>query len=205
VLCFGFMRRSTTLAGPSELGETRRLWSHDDFGARLQEECARSLRSGASFALVHVHGGATLVSDALDGALRAADVVGHDAPGELHVLLVDVSARDVGLVLERITTHLRERSVRATLGVACYPLDGRDPASLIAHATRHVRGERAPALSSKTMRIELDDLEKQRILDALERCAGNQTRAAQLVGISRRTLLKRLDDYGIVRPRKAKR
>ena len=46
------------------------------------------------------------------------------------------------------------------------------------------------------------DPERRRILDALEQCAGNQTRAAKLLGISRNTLLARLDQYGIARPRK---
>ncbi|HET6585199.1 MAG TPA: sigma 54-interacting transcriptional regulator [Nannocystaceae bacterium] len=46
------------------------------------------------------------------------------------------------------------------------------------------------------------DPERQRILDALDKCAGNQTRAARLLGISRNTLLARLDAYGINRPRK---
>jgi len=41
-----------------------------------------------------------------------------------------------------------------------------------------------------------------RIVDALERSAWNQTRAARLLGISRGTLIARLDELGIPRPRK---
>jgi transcriptional regulator with PAS, ATPase and Fis domain len=46
------------------------------------------------------------------------------------------------------------------------------------------------------------DDERQRITDALERCAGNQTHAAELLGVSRRTFISRLEMYGISRPRK---
>jgi len=49
-------------------------------------------------------------------------------------------------------------------------------------------------------RVEND--ERQRILEALQKCAGNQTRAAQLLGISRRTLVSRLADFDLPRPRK---
>lgn len=44
--------------------------------------------------------------------------------------------------------------------------------------------------------------ERERILEALERCGGNQTRAARLLGVSRRTLINRLEEYDLPRPRK---
>jgi len=44
--------------------------------------------------------------------------------------------------------------------------------------------------------------ERGAILDALEQCAGNQTRAAGLLGMSRRTLVSRLNEFDIPRPRK---
>jgi DNA-binding NtrC family response regulator len=49
---------------------------------------------------------------------------------------------------------------------------------------------------------EVEALERQRILDALAKCGGNQTQAAEMLGISRRTLLRRLDEYAVPRPRK---
>jgi DNA-binding NtrC family response regulator len=49
---------------------------------------------------------------------------------------------------------------------------------------------------------DVERVERQRVVDALERCAGNQTRAATLLGISRPTLLSRMDAYGLPRPRK---
>jgi len=46
--------------------------------------------------------------------------------------------------------------------------------------------------------------EQQKILDALNACGGNQTRAAQNLGISRRTLINRLDEFQVPRPRKGR-
>jgi DNA-binding NtrC family response regulator len=44
--------------------------------------------------------------------------------------------------------------------------------------------------------------EREHLLAVLERCGGNQSRAARELGIPRRTLLRRLDEYGVPRPRK---
>jgi len=42
---------------------------------------------------------------------------------------------------------------------------------------------------------DLDQLEKQIVFDTLERCGGNQGKAADALGISRRTLLRKLKSY----------
>jgi DNA-binding NtrC family response regulator len=44
--------------------------------------------------------------------------------------------------------------------------------------------------------------ERGRIVEALERAGGNQTEAARLLGISRRTLINRVIHFNIPRPRK---
>jgi transcriptional regulator with GAF, ATPase, and Fis domain len=48
-------------------------------------------------------------------------------------------------------------------------------------------------------------LERRRIAEAMDRCGGNQTRAAQLLRVSRRTLVARLTEYGFARPLKDRR
>jgi DNA-binding NtrC family response regulator len=61
----------------------------------------------------------------------------------------------------------------------------------------------APARTSMDrLQSEMNDLERKRIVNALEECGGNQTKAAEVLGISRRTLVSRLDAYGLPRPRK---
>lgn len=54
----------------------------------------------------------------------------------------------------------------------------------------------------RNLRQELGSLERQRMIDALEKCAGNQTAAAAMLGIPRRTFVAKLAAYNIPRPRK---
>jgi DNA-binding NtrC family response regulator len=53
------------------------------------------------------------------------------------------------------------------------------------------------------LKAELARAERDRIIDALEQ-AGTQAAAAEMLGISRRALLYKLDSLGIPRPRKGK-
>jgi len=66
------------------------------------------------------------------------------------------------------------------------------------HATsaRVLEISRAVSLAPKT------DDDRQRMLAALASCGGNQTRAAKLLGFSRRTLVNRLRQYALPRPKK---
>jgi DNA-binding NtrC family response regulator len=59
-----------------------------------------------------------------------------------------------------------------------------------------------PLSEEDELRSRLVAAGRERILDALERCAGNQTKAARVLGISRNTLMKKMDACGIPRPRK---
>jgi hypothetical protein len=52
------------------------------------------------------------------------------------------------------------------------------------------------------LRREMEDYERQRIVEALKRFDGNQTHTAQALGISRRTLVARLTAWGMTKPRR---
>ena len=70
---------------------------------------------------------------------------------------------------------------------------------------------RAPSLTAAApapngdgdLRESLDAEEKRRILEALASCDGNQTKAAEQLGMPRRTFVARLQQYGLTKPRKA--
>jgi len=63
-----------------------------------------------------------------------------------------------------------------------------------------------PTFESRPTLTDNDEFvaEQQRIVEALNACGGNQTRAAQSLGISRRTLINRLDEFQVPRPRKGR-
>jgi two-component system, NtrC family, response regulator AtoC len=64
-------------------------------------------------------------------------------------------------------------------------------------------GTEPPTRSSETsLANEVAELERKRILETLERFAGNQTQAARALGVSRGTLIARMELYSIPRPRK---
>jgi two-component system, NtrC family, response regulator AtoC len=82
-------------------------------------------------------------------------------------------------------------------------LPSRPDAELESRPTLPPRSGPRHAVPNPTeLRAELAELEQGRIVEAMTRAGGNQTKAAKLLGISRRALLHRLDVYGLPRPRK---
>ncbi len=75
------------------------------------------------------------------------------------------------------------------------------PIAWTAEPSREVVPPPAAAGTGRLMRLDAET-ERALIQDALKRASGNQSRAAALLGISRRTLINRLDEYAIARPRK---
>jgi two-component system, NtrC family, response regulator AtoC len=124
----------------------------------------------------------------LSSAALAA-LVGYDWPGNV---------RELATVIERSLLFagdvLDEPHVRGALGDGARTPRERAPESV---------GEPSDEPShDRSLADDRRELEKRRIVAALEQCSGNQSKAAQLLGIARGTLISRMDEFGLPRPRK---
>jgi two-component system response regulator AtoC len=131
----------------SSLARPRRLWGHDAFEARVEDECARAEQGGPGFALLRVGCAEAKVAAAqqhLALRLRAIDVVGIYAPGELEALLTQTSPEAAEALAGELRGALAELGVPAHVEVACWPRDGRSPDALFAAVSRR-QGAVAPA------------------------------------------------------------
>jgi len=122
----------------------------------------------------------------LSAAARAL-LLRHDWPGNI---------RELRNVIERALLTCEGSRIEPE-HLLVRPLDERVP------GRAHKPSTSDPELDARARLMnELSEMEKQRIVDALARCAGNQTLAAELLGISRRTLVTRLHAYDLPRPRR---
>ncbi len=124
---------------------SRHLWPHGYFEILVAQECARGAATRRPFAVLRIQSnelaGAELVVDAIARGLRDVDVLGSYGPDDHEVLLVEVEPAQARELADRVAESLRARGAAAHIGLACFPVDGTDPASLIACASAALRGD----------------------------------------------------------------
>jgi DNA-binding NtrC family response regulator len=134
-------------------------------------------------------------------AQQAAEAIGYAAPPAFseHVLAVlrdyhwPGNIRELKNIIERAALLCEG----GTITVDHLPLD---------RMTKPL-APAAPLVPEHATRLEprvgkRDENERAKIMAALKQCGGNQTEAAKILGVSRRTLVSRLGEYGIPRPRR---
>ena len=73
--------------------------------------------------------------------------------------------------------------------------------SRIPHALQQAATPRPAVRSAPSDTIlSLDELESRACAEALDRCAGNVTRAAQALGVAKNTLYAKMRKYGLIAP-----
>lgn len=110
----------------------RRLWSHGYFESRLEEECERG---PDAFAVLRLQVGAPAqarAAEVLSRELRAGDCLAAYAPDELEALLLGAGAAEAQRTVQAVAAALGGEPVRA--GIACFPVDGKDPELLLQKA-----------------------------------------------------------------------
>ncbi|HET6980959.1 MAG TPA: sigma 54-interacting transcriptional regulator, partial [Myxococcaceae bacterium] len=124
-----------------------RLHAHDDFVARVEEECGRAVRAGSHFSVVRLgaRGPAAATADEkLASAIQPGDVLGEYGPGEYEVLLVDCSDAVAEARARRLAASISSGKKLPELGMASFPADGRTSAILLEKANAALRGTAPP-------------------------------------------------------------
>ena len=170
------------------------LTAHDLFAATAAGELDRALfdvLAGVSIVVPPLRarvGDLAVIADALLTELTAE----HGRP---RMLL----STDALSALARHTWPGNLRELKNVLTTALLVGKGR----ILTAAHLDVGGSwHAAGVSGGSLSAVVDEAEHRRILEALRSCNGNQTRAAKALGISRGTLITRLNRFGVPRPRK---
>jgi two-component system, NtrC family, response regulator AtoC len=141
------------------------------------------------------------VKDACEKSQRSIATIGPEAMQALRAHDWPGNVRELKKVIERALVLTGGADVIDANHIV---LRSAGPAAAAATAAKHPSATTPVARESggELLRDERERAEIEAIQDALAACNGNQTRAAAQLGISRRTLIERLDRYGMPRPRK---
>ncbi len=128
------------------------------------------------------------LADAATREKRPAPEFSRDALDSLRAWPWPGNIRELKNVIERALLLAGEESLTAeALGLGGVTTPRRDV---------------TPSGPASGLRDEREAAEKRAVLEALDKTGGNQTKAAELLGVSRRTLVSRLQQYGLTKPRK---
>jgi DNA-binding NtrC family response regulator len=128
------------------------------------------------------------------GALRLSD----DAVNALEGYRWPGNVRELTLVMERAAILADRGVVEASHLLLPWPT-GTEPVGAAQVGARADSG-RPPAAPVPTAAPSLGELERQHIAEVLERTGWHQGRAAELLGISPKTLYRKIREYGFKRP-----
>jgi DNA-binding NtrC family response regulator len=125
-----------------------RVLPHGYFLARLEEECASSLRDRSPFSLVRldVEGDVSTSRCAglLPSILQPSDIIGAYGPQQYELLLLRTTPEVTTTLVSELGVSLQTAGIAFRIGTAHHPIDGRSAAELLERACQGVRPGTAP-------------------------------------------------------------
>ena len=157
----------------------QRIWAHDYFEVRLEEECARGQRDGGAFAVARLHVSPApqpqILQEVLAAESRSSDVVGEYGPEEIELLLLDTPPDAAAGAVDRVAQNLRRRRMAVQTGLACFPRDGLSAHELVHRASPFPR-QKEPTADAAVSAAIVADRRMQDLYRLAERiAAGNIT------------------------------
>ncbi|HEU5058223.1 MAG TPA: sigma 54-interacting transcriptional regulator [Kofleriaceae bacterium] len=138
----------------------QRIWAHDYFEVRLEEECARGQRDGGAFAVARLHVSPApqpqVLQEVLASESRSSDVVGEYGPEEIELLLLDTPPDAAAAAIDRVAQNLRRRRMVVQTGLACFPRDGLSAHELVHRASPFPRHKEPTADAAVSAAIVAD-------------------------------------------------
>jgi pSer/pThr/pTyr-binding forkhead associated (FHA) protein len=134
---------------------------------------------------------------------RGPVVIGRDSKADIQIDDPSVSRRHLELLLGE-PVWVRDLGSHNGTHIGRDKLEADAPTELVGAQTIRI-GSVILVLtlpSSEQVPTDPKEAERRRVVAALIRTGGNQTEAAQLLAMSRRTLVRRLEELDIPRPRK---
>ena len=147
----------------------------------------------AEFFLARLAGRMGLVAPQLSAGARDV-LTDYSWPGNVRELRNTIER---ALVMNPEAEYLTESDL-----VLHAPESIRPPAVSVPPTGRFKIEDGPPSSTGASLRSSLDEIEEKAIREALAKTNGNQSAAARLLGIGRHALIKRIEAYGIGRPRK---
>jgi len=115
----------------------RRIFTHDYFESRLEEECARAALGSRSFAVLFLRSevaqAGTLLA-LLAQIVDPTDVIATYGPGQIEALVTDVEADQAATIVARLREGAARLRATARVDLALFPRDARTPEALLARA-----------------------------------------------------------------------
>jgi DNA-binding NtrC family response regulator len=136
------------LRSGDRLPQPVRVLPHGYFLARLDEECASSVRGRSPFALIRLDVEGEVSTSRCAGllplCLQPSDIIGAYGPQQYELLLPRTTPEAAATLVAELGASLQQAGIAFRTGTAHHPIDGRSAAELLERACQAVRPGTVP-------------------------------------------------------------